>query len=467
MTAFSHASRGSQAIVLAGFFALIAQIALSFPGIMTWDSFDQYAQAIKGQYNDWHPPIMAIVMRALLPVGEGGAGIFVLHLALLWFGLIWIALALRDAGHGRTSWAMLAIGVVPAIWLPALFVHKDVGMVAAFVAAFAVLFHRRMRGGTPRAVEIAACAAALTYGTLIRSNAVFAVPALVAYFVAPRSATAPIRLLLCYLLLVPGLLVAQSKVNHRLLGASWTDVKRSLLVFDTVGIAYFARSAAVMPGTPPPPLATIDRCYTARLWDGLDKGACGPLLQTRTQDGLTWSARRLAATIAAHPLAYAEHRISHANYEFRGLMPPAPPQDWVLPADRPSVAQPALRPVFEQALDLVANNPLFSPLAWYVTAAAVLAAMASHPSAVAASRLADAAFAILLSGASYTGGLVLVGVADLYRYQHYGMTAALIGIVLFAASATVGQPWQRRTLSAAMVIFATMIGVVWISRIAP
>ena len=36
---------------------------LFFPGLMSADSIAQYGQALTGHYNDWHPPLLAIVIH--------------------------------------------------------------------------------------------------------------------------------------------------------------------------------------------------------------------------------------------------------------------------------------------------------------------------------------------------------------------------------------------------------------------
>ncbi|HEY0558380.1 MAG TPA: hypothetical protein VGG20_29280 [Thermoanaerobaculia bacterium] len=42
-----------------------------FPALMSFDSFTQYRQAWVGQYDDWHPPLMAIVLHQCFRLGHG------------------------------------------------------------------------------------------------------------------------------------------------------------------------------------------------------------------------------------------------------------------------------------------------------------------------------------------------------------------------------------------------------------
>lgn len=48
-----------------------------YPGLMSPDSLDQYGQALSGVYNDWHPPVMSIILHFIMKLG-GGIGLMIL-----------------------------------------------------------------------------------------------------------------------------------------------------------------------------------------------------------------------------------------------------------------------------------------------------------------------------------------------------------------------------------------------------
>ncbi|MGI8470329.1 MAG: hypothetical protein ACR2N3_17965, partial [Pyrinomonadaceae bacterium] len=74
-----------QAILLIVIAVLVWQIY--YPAIMSPDSIDQYGQALEGNFVDWHPPLMSIVLAAIFKIGGGiGTLIFLQCLAAL-FGL--------------------------------------------------------------------------------------------------------------------------------------------------------------------------------------------------------------------------------------------------------------------------------------------------------------------------------------------------------------------------------------------
>lgn len=58
-----------------------------YPGIMSPDSFDQYGQALKGDFDDWHPPLLAIVLWVVLKLGGGISSLIFFQSLLALLGL--------------------------------------------------------------------------------------------------------------------------------------------------------------------------------------------------------------------------------------------------------------------------------------------------------------------------------------------------------------------------------------------
>lgn len=93
-----------------------------FPALMSFDSWVQFRQAWAGQYDDWHPPLMAIVLHQCFRLGRGiGLVTFVQCLAGL-LGVWALAAAWLEAVFGpatpprRTGW--IAAGVALLLLLP-------------------------------------------------------------------------------------------------------------------------------------------------------------------------------------------------------------------------------------------------------------------------------------------------------------------------------------------------------------
>lgn len=80
------------------FVACAFTIVASYPGFMSPDSIDQYAQAKKNQYTDWHPPLMAWIWNKLLWIKDGPQPLLFLNNILYWVSILIIALKIRRFG---------------------------------------------------------------------------------------------------------------------------------------------------------------------------------------------------------------------------------------------------------------------------------------------------------------------------------------------------------------------------------
>lgn len=86
-----------------------------FPALMSPDSVAQYEQAVTGNYNDWHPPLMAIVLKVVLASG-GAIGILMLGQCLAGvFGVRALVEACLGVFYGgriaprRAEWTSLGV----------------------------------------------------------------------------------------------------------------------------------------------------------------------------------------------------------------------------------------------------------------------------------------------------------------------------------------------------------------------
>ncbi|MER6126653.1 hypothetical protein ABT173_29385 [Streptomyces sp. NPDC001795] len=158
---------------------LLSSVVFS-PGFMSPDSLDQLGQAQgKEPLTDWHPPVLALVWRALIALTGTPATMALLQCAILWAALWVFAACVWDlTGSRPKSLAVMAIGLAPHVLTFAGVVWKDVHMAFALLAACAVgLLGRRLPPGRPRLrwTLLAVGALLLAYAVLVRKNAVFAV----------------------------------------------------------------------------------------------------------------------------------------------------------------------------------------------------------------------------------------------------------------------------------------------------
>lgn len=405
-------------------------------------------------YEDWHPPVMAVLWSAFIRAGATGtAPMLLLQLALFHGG---IALAVAATGGTVRAQALRLVAcwvvlAVPLSWMAE--VIKDAQTAAALTMATGIVAWFRLRHGRVPPAAAAAAAMLLVYAMLLRQNAVFAVVPLAAALAGwggVRSLAGRTLLLGAGVLIAIG---ASSAINHRVFDARPTRVERTLPLFDLAGIAHFA-GLPTIPGLPAADWARAEarHCYTVFYWDSLgDADKCGTVAETlafgdRTGDTIM---RDWAAAIVAHPLAYARHRLGHWNTNLRFLVP------WGEPvAAAPAGSEPnryhigLFRSAAMRWLAPVGQAAAASPLGWPVVWLAASAGLWWTAAGTARSPRRDMGLALGVSATLMILSFAVVSIASDLRYHLWSMIAATLGWMLLGLD---GTPRRRVAGSAAGV----------------
>lgn len=440
----------------------LGNLALHYPGTMNPDSHQQYAEALSGQFTDWHPPIMALVWRWLDHLVQGPGAMLTLHLSLHWFGFTLLADGLSRAGRSRSAWLVLLAGAFPVLVFYNGGIWKDVGMASALIAGVGLgAWFRLQQKALPVWVG-ALMALPLAYGTLVRTNAVFALGPLLLFLYFDR----PGRKLYATVLwsaMISVLAVALSGVvNHRLIGAQSSGAINSLQLFDLAGIARQSGDASVLPPVAGLSLEDVQRCYTPYYWDTFSPwGYCkvtserlGPVgSAARDELGKLW-----VHAILAHPVAYLDHRLRAFNSEMFFLVPArhcrlAPgcgvPTPWVYPWSRESAAVVSK----EIRLDYVKKNFLGWPITWLALGAAIAMLVRDGRASVAG----RAGLSLLVSAELYLLAYFLVGVASDVRYAYWAIVAILLGTILLIPSIRASVRQSNRPLVVAVFFVGLVV----------
>jgi hypothetical protein len=435
----------------------IATLAVSWPGVSMYDSVWQYEQALSGQYNDWHPPVMAWLWALLHPLGRGAAPMFVLQILLYWAGIGLWAYALARTGRARAAIGVVVIGACPLFLGWQVTVLKDAQMAAALLAGTGLLAWWRLAGRPVPHAALFAAGGLLAYAVLVRSNAVFAVLPLV-MCLAPWTT---LRRLTIGVAAVMVVLAVSPFVNTRLIGAEHSNVTHAQPLFDLAGIAHFGGEAGRV-GLHPAEHATVAarRCYTPFFWDPLgDASRCGAVFARwgtlpAGQIGAAW-----VSAIMHHPFAYALHRLAHLNSTWRFIVPfrypsAAPPlggEPNSLGLRNPGPAHRWL------ALSgaMLAETPVGWPIAWIMVAAGTLfvARRVSGPAR-------DLAVALAVSALALEASFAVISIASDLRYHLWAMIAAALAAVLIADRA------RRRDVALAGAAFGLVVGTAIVARLA-
>jgi len=436
-----HNPAKSVSIVLAAALAAGANLAIWFPGDSGPDAESQYLQAVTGQFDDWHPPIMARLWSAFRLLADGDGPMFCFQVVCYWAGLGLIAVTLARTGRWFAAWAMLGVGLFPSLLTTNIVLVGDVGMGATLLGAFAALFWCRAQNREiPPAIAVIALVL-LLYGALVRANAIFAVVPLFAYMMRPQWLERPWRLLAISIPVALAIFPAANLFNHRVLQAERLGAIRSLQIFDITGVAFHSGDVAVFG---PDQSFTRDDgvdCYRSAGWDRLapwgvcrffwDRLAVAPdlrrtaeTLDARGAMGLEPNPDLSSLWIAAilrHPLAYAQHRLAHFISEItRGA------SMGTLDATAPRSFSVAL-------YDAVTASAL-----WIAIGACALLRLVAVRSVRRTAPL-DASLALLLSGLSYAGAYLAVGVATELRYFFWSILAIFTAVVISLPELSAGR----------------------------
>lgn len=417
-------------IVIVGF-GLIAYDY--WPGIMIDDARWQYQQAVDNAYEDWHPPLMAWVWRRLMFIQPGPAPMLLLQLAFYWLAIVLIA-----------SWAyrrgrpVLAIVVACTGWLPIPLaltgtVTKDCLMAGLLGCASGLLLWRGLAGGRVSRLALSAgVAVVLLLAAALRINAFLAcVPLALAAF--PQSLTkTKLRLLLSTLCATVAFLLVGPLVNA-LVEAEKTHAELSLIIFDLGGITAHSGVSVFPDLGVTNPVAVNRRCYDAHQWDGYSSWAKAPCplgfeaFQSRIDNDEFDAKMVWIKAIRDHPLAYAEHRLSHFNVSTWFLVGENPKSPvWSQSVPNPwgyQVRQDAVVSAITAIADISALTPIGWPAFW------ITVGLAAFVVAVRA-KLSPSLIAIAASATLYGLGYLIFGVATGMRYHIWTISGAALAMVL-------------------------------------
>jgi hypothetical protein len=462
--------RDAWPIALVATFLAVTSAVLVWPGIAAYDATTQFAQAITGQYDDWHPPIMARLWSLFLKAGAWGtAPMLLFQLALLWSGLAMLAVALRRARAPVAGWCVLAVGLLPPVLDWMVVVDKDCQMIGALACTTGLVALFRLAKRKVPAWASAIIVVLLAYALLLRANSVFAVMPLAfvwAGWFGLRRWWMRGAALLGAMLLAIGV---SGPINHGLLGADRSGVQDTLPIFDLAGISHQANLAA-MPGLSPADWSRAERlhCATPFYWDPFaDPARCGTMgnALASDEDGPPPLFRNWMAAIVAHPFAYAEHRAAHLNSTLRIVTPPdehsatapyATPENLYNIGARATPMSKALSRVAAG----VAETPLGVPAVWLVAALAMGWVLLGTPRQPAQ----ELGLSLILSALLMTASFAIVSIASDLRYHLWLLLSTALAGTLLGACRNV----PRVRLAIALgVIVAACVASILLRAVAP
>ena len=365
---------------------------------------------------------------------------FAFHVVCYWLGFGLVAAALGRSCRPLSAWGIISGALLPPFVTLNVIILKDVGLAATFLTAFAALFWYRIQERKIPVAVVAISGVLLCYGTLVRANAVFAVVPLLAYMIHPRWLDRPWRLLVLSVPIALLMVPVFGSLNHTVLKAIPVAPIRSLEIFDITGIAFYSGDISVFGPDNVPTRQDVDDCYTPVEWDTLSPwGRCRffwdrlavskavkevekldptAVMETQPNQALT---DRWGVAIGEHPFAYVRHRLAHFSSEmFRAR---------VGGADVATLSGPR-RPLYR-----LLGDALEIPAFWLCLGSCLLVLLAAVM-ARRRSALIEAAVALDISGVTYSGAYLVVGVATDSRYHLWSMIAIFVALVISLSEVT-------------------------------
>ena len=411
-------------IAILGF---LISIRMFYPGLMSNDSVDQYGQALRFSFSDWHPPIMAFVWALTNDWIAGPLGMLMLFCGLYWGALFLLSLSVSRHGK-RPAIAFLVLGFAPwaignlgSIW-------KDVfhAVLTLFAVALAVL--ALGNGKQARSKPGLAALVLLLIASMLRFNALVILPPLLWLFLGrPRlNNWKTLSLLVVLPLLV---LVLSSAFTYGFLRAERSGVHSSLLIYDIGAVSKATGTNAFGQSFGPEGEQKLKTtCYDDTAWDSYAWGSCAFLMPAVKASGL-WGSDALMRSwvhaIGTHPGAYARHRFTHWwNLLWKPkhlLLSEMQSNSWGYEFNKSS-----LHRTLERVTDILRDAPFYRPGAWFffaIALAAVAARWGKGPSR-------DIVIALNVSAVLYLLSYLPIGVASDFRYAYWSILASWFSLPL-------------------------------------
>jgi len=139
-----------------------------YPGFVSPDTIDQYNQALTGVYDDWHPPIMALLWRCFTFVAKGTGPMLLFQLALLWTACAVLMSCFRN---NLVKLLVVFFCCSPVVQNFAGYIVKDVHMAFSWLLATAMIIKAVALDRKLSKPQVAIILLLLLYGTWVRINA--------------------------------------------------------------------------------------------------------------------------------------------------------------------------------------------------------------------------------------------------------------------------------------------------------
>jgi len=414
-------------LTLAGF---ALSVRIFYPGVMTFDAWYVHSYIANPPAGDWQSPLMTALWAVIDPLAPGAPSMFLFIAVLYWlsFAALALALARRSAWLGPVT---VLLALTPSAFVFVGVIWRDIMLASSWLLAAALAYAVADRRGPWRVAAQALGLALLGFGFLLRPNALFAAPILVAYIVWPQRFDLK-RAALLYVPAAVVLALMVPLVYYGLLGAKRENALHAIFVFDLAGISHFTgQNQFPVTWSADENAMLIGPCYRAGDWDDYwTRQPCLFVMKKLEGEKLFGSPALRQAwlrTVVAHPLAYLEHRIA-VTWTFLFARTLTMFTTDIAHPERTVFADNAWFMTVKSLNDRLGDTPLFRAGAWLILCV-LWCALGWRRRAT-----PSGAFLIGVGGSAvvYMATFVPVGVASDFRYALPAVLGGLAGLVMLA-----------------------------------
>jgi hypothetical protein len=414
-------------LTLAGF---ALSVRIFYPGVMTFDAWYVHSYIANPPAGDWQSPLMTALWAVIDPLAPGAPSMFLFIAVLYWlsFAALALALARRSAWLGPVT---VLLALTPSAFVFVGVIWRDIMLASSWLLAAALAYAVADRRGPWRLAAQALGLALLGFGFLLRPNALFAAPILVAYIVWPQRFDLK-RAALLYVPAAVVLALMVPLVYYGLLGAKRENALHAIFVFDLAGISHFTgQNQFPVTWSADENAMLIGPCYRAGDWDDYwTRQPCLFVMKKLEGEELFGSPALRQAwlrTVVAHPLAYLEHRIA-VTWTFLFARTLTMFTTDIAHPERTVFADNAWFMTVKSLNDRLGDTPLFRAGAWLILCV-LWCALGWRRRAT-----PSGAFLIGVGGSAvvYMATFVPVGVASDFRYALPAVLGGLAGLVMLA-----------------------------------
>jgi hypothetical protein len=442
------ATKRNRVIAIVCFVFFVASFIAFNPGFLTSDSLDQYNQSLTGNYQDWHPPLMAFTWRMLNHIYEGPQVMLVMQLLFLWTSIYLLA----SSFHNKLWYiAIGAFALAPFVLNFAGNIFKDTQMALAWLLAFAILFRKIVKQRPAFSIGLIVSLLLILYGTWVRPNALpGALPLLLLWaWVACLRSTRRVYISTA-IVLVMFTTAATFLFTGRIFNAEKLHAENKIFMHDLTGIFVktgvdvFPSALYTMPGFD---TSYLRQKYTPATFDFIWWNDDGKYYQPSLSDDMVSSLRQAwKHAISTYPEAYLLHRYEGFLYFLR-----LKKRTDLFVYSSPWVAEnkygfKAMGRGFHEAVfthvDLHKNMPYMTPWFWFFTNVLLVPAIF-----VIKNRKFRIVYATLvLSSLMYVLPQFFIYQIDTeFRYVYWNCIACTIAIYLLIASRAINKNEERIT----------------------